>query len=269
MKFGLVGIGRFGKHYIKNLQEIEGSELVICSSRTPESYNVLPSELTNGVLWTDNINNILKADIDTLIIATHPDSHFKYARSALKAGKHVICEKPCMFSKEQRIEIDDLTHGTDNHFFTNYINLYNSKFEAMRHSIMSNHFTAVNLINVGNGPVREYSSLWDYGSHEVAMAFALNYETSGRLIHASKAGECYYFTLEFGRSVVYVTVGSGFAGRMNSKQSLNLKGKVQWVDEKKEPLLKLMLQDFISKPKTNLYVSRYVSKILTQVEQSL
>jgi predicted dehydrogenase len=269
MKFAIVGIGKFGKHYIKNLQEIKGSELIACCSRTPESYNALAPELSKNLIWTDKFENLLKIDVDTIIIATHPDSHFEYAKAALSAGKHVICEKPCMFSKKQLVEIDYLTSDSGKHFFTNYINLYNSEFNAMRSSVISNRFTAINLINVGNGPVRDYSSLWDYGSHEVALACHLNYETSGRLVHASKSGECYYFTLEFCRSVVYVTVGSGFAGRMNSKQSLNEKDKIQWVDNKKEPLLRLMLQDFISNPRTNLYISRFVSKILTQVEQSL
>lgn len=269
MKFGLVGIGKWGKNYIRTLQQIESAELLGCSSRTLESYNALPPELSKELLWTDNLNNLLKTDIDTLIIATHPNSHFQYAKAALQAGKHVICEKPCMFSRKQLAEIDRLAREKNKHFFTNYINLFGSKIKPMADSVMSNQFTAINLVNVGNGPVREYSSLWDYGSHEVAVALALNYEVPGRLVHASKSGECYYITLEFGRSVAFITVGSGFAARMNSKQILNWKDKIQWVDERKEPLLKRMLENFISCPRSNLFASLFVSRILMSVEQAV
>jgi predicted dehydrogenase len=37
---------------------------------------------------------LARRDIDAVIIATPPSSHFEMVTAALRAGKHVICEKP-------------------------------------------------------------------------------------------------------------------------------------------------------------------------------
>ena len=46
--------------------------------------------------------------VDAVYIATHPERHYDDVRSALEAGKHVLCESPIAISKGQYIELMDL-----------------------------------------------------------------------------------------------------------------------------------------------------------------
>ncbi len=49
-------------------------------------------QYVNGVEYKEIINSL--DDVDAVYIATHPSQHYNDVKSALKAGKHVICESP-------------------------------------------------------------------------------------------------------------------------------------------------------------------------------
>ncbi|SEN91955.1 Predicted dehydrogenase [Amphibacillus marinus] len=56
----------------------------------------------SGVTYVDNINELLlDAAIDLIVICTHMDSHFDYAKLALEHGKHVLVEKPFTETADQ------------------------------------------------------------------------------------------------------------------------------------------------------------------------
>ena len=44
---------------------------------------------------------VLASDVSVVVILTPPDSHADYARAALEAGKHVVCEKPVGMSRAE------------------------------------------------------------------------------------------------------------------------------------------------------------------------
>ena len=47
----------------------------------------------------DNIDCFLSSPLDAVIVATPNNTHTYYSDMALNAGKHVLCEKPVAFSK--------------------------------------------------------------------------------------------------------------------------------------------------------------------------
>ena len=50
---------------------------------------------------TGNADEIIAdKDINTVFIATRHDSHFKYVKAALKAGKNVFVEKPLCLNEQ-------------------------------------------------------------------------------------------------------------------------------------------------------------------------
>ena len=46
--------------------------------------------------------------VDAVYIASTHETHYKYAKVALKKGKHVLCEKPLAFTKKESIELYNL-----------------------------------------------------------------------------------------------------------------------------------------------------------------
>src|SRR3989344_5766028 len=82
LNFGVIGTGRFGKHYKRLLQEIEGVSLIATASLHENNTVEL---LANSL-------------IDCLVIASPASTHFQYIKKALENGKHVLVEKPMVLS---------------------------------------------------------------------------------------------------------------------------------------------------------------------------
>jgi predicted dehydrogenase len=153
MNFGLIGIGKWGRNYIKVIQELESSKLIGCSSLNKSTFEAL---LVNkeSLVWSNNWKDVLELNIDTLIISTQPKDHFIIAKEALKKGKNVICEKPCLFNNEEYGEIYSLQKNGV-FFYTNYINHCISLAPEIKKSILENEYSNLYLANFGCGPHRD------------------------------------------------------------------------------------------------------------------
>jgi len=267
MNFGLVGVGKFGKNYIRTLQQIPEAKLIATASKTGTNWEALPEELrqvphhlTYGALLGNE-------DIDTIIIATHPDSHFEIAQQALRLGKNVICEKPCMFTPEQYREIVDiliLKKGSVQ-FVTNYINLWHNWNYKVRTNFGAK-FSLWKIVNAGNGPHREYSSLWDYGSHVFSIIFhyypefELNYITKTTLNN-------YYFSGKAHYSYIQGMFGSGAEERENSVSIKGTDEDFYWKDDRTGNPLKNMIEGVMEgKILSNIKLSLKISRTLTDCE---
>ncbi|MBW7476496.1 Gfo/Idh/MocA family oxidoreductase [Paenibacillus oenotherae] len=92
LKLGIIGFGRIVElvhlPIIKKLEQITHYGVY---DMTPERV-----ELANrrSIAVYASIDELLASDVDIVLIATPPSSHYELARAALTAGKHVLIEKP-------------------------------------------------------------------------------------------------------------------------------------------------------------------------------
>jgi predicted dehydrogenase len=91
-KWGIIGCGRIAHRFMQGIQVVADTGLVASWSRTPSTVNAFVKQY-GGIACT-SVDELLASDIDAVYIATLPDSHAAYSIAALKAGKHVLCEKP-------------------------------------------------------------------------------------------------------------------------------------------------------------------------------
>lgn len=270
MKFCLIGIGNFGKNYIRTISKIENSEIISLCSQNFEKFEKIDTELKIGK-WFDNYKDaIIYKDCDTVIIATHPDSHFEIAKFALENNKHVICEKPCMFSEQQFEIINSLLKEKKLIFYTNYINLFQPVFSEIKNLInKDNKWDWIEIHNSGNGPIREkYTALWDYGSHVFSIILSL---FNIKEISINSAGLDNFgnhkILLLVNNKKIYLTFGNKSNQRINYIHFIKLNESIRWVDDKKNEPLKMMIKDFINnKLKSNIDLSRNIGKILNTIE---
>ncbi len=88
LKLGLIGIGKIARdQHIPALAADPRFELVACASRHAQ---------VDGVQNFPDIETLLAEvkDLDAISICTPPQAHFEAALAALRAGKHVMLEKP-------------------------------------------------------------------------------------------------------------------------------------------------------------------------------
>jgi predicted dehydrogenase len=107
LKLGLVGIGKIARdQHIPALAADPRFELVACASRHAR---------VDGVANFADIETLLAEvkHLDAISICTPPQAHFEAALAALRAGKHVMLEKPPAATTRQIVllQSEALRHG--------------------------------------------------------------------------------------------------------------------------------------------------------------
>jgi predicted dehydrogenase len=93
--FGVLGTARVVPYgLLAPAKETQGVEVIGIASRTPQKAEEFAAR--HGIQrWFGSYEALLEsADIDAVYIALPPALHYDWARRAIEAGKHVLCEKP-------------------------------------------------------------------------------------------------------------------------------------------------------------------------------
>ncbi len=105
LKVAVIGCGGISQYHLDGYKNIDGVEIyALCDIN---EKNLKSKGETYGVerLYTD-YNEMLKLEeIDAVSVCTWNAAHKECTVAALKAGKHVLCEKPTAMSKEEALEM--------------------------------------------------------------------------------------------------------------------------------------------------------------------
>jgi predicted dehydrogenase len=74
-------------------------------SRSPERAKEAAKAVSVPDVYTDAMKLIERDDLDAIAITTPPGQHHELALAALRAGKHVLCEKPFAVNAKQAKEM--------------------------------------------------------------------------------------------------------------------------------------------------------------------
>ena len=96
MKLAVLGSGMIVRDFLPHAAAVDGLDLVAICGRPASADRLAAMRDEFGI---DRVHLDLDAcladpDIDTVWIAVPNSLHAEYARKALEAGKHVVCEKP-------------------------------------------------------------------------------------------------------------------------------------------------------------------------------
>jgi len=113
MKVAVVGAGYWGKNLIRTFNNLGMlSAIYDLNEELLESYKI--DSVYNEVEFGKDYTYCLKRwDIDGIVIATPPGTHYSIAKTALMHDKHVFVEKPMTLNEGHAIELVDLAKERD------------------------------------------------------------------------------------------------------------------------------------------------------------
>lgn len=94
IKVGVIGYGYWGPNLVRNFMEAPGATVVAVCDLSEERLSQSRRRHPSIPTVTDSKQVLNDPEIDAIIIATPVSSHFELAMAALRAGKHVLVEKP-------------------------------------------------------------------------------------------------------------------------------------------------------------------------------
>lgn len=93
MRFGILGCGVIGPHHAKAIAGLEDADLVMVADELPDRAEELAGEY--GCEWTGDASELLSGpEVDAVCVCTPSGMHAEAGVVALRAGKHVVIEKP-------------------------------------------------------------------------------------------------------------------------------------------------------------------------------
>jgi predicted dehydrogenase len=236
---GLVGCGAWGRNYIETIKSIPSATLaIICD---PASMGVSFSVHHETTFATDyhGIENW----IDKVIIATPPSTHREIATHFLRAGIPVLLEKPVAETLRDAEFIFNIAQQCNTTILIDNIHLFAPAYIGLR-AIVSNWKRPFNIESFGlnYGPFREYSSLLDYGPHDLSMCLGItgSYPNSVKITKEKKnPGEIYNLELDFAEIHATVKIGNGHNHKERKFSVIGDDGYVTYVIHNgSEPILK-------------------------------
>lgn len=93
VRIGIVGTGRIAKRFAEEAHFIDAANIRAAMSRDMQKVENFIKNRDIPFGFSD-FESFLDSGIDAVYIATPHETHYSYAKQALLAGKHVLCEKP-------------------------------------------------------------------------------------------------------------------------------------------------------------------------------
>ena len=172
INLGLVGAGKWGKNYINTINRMPGIRLAAVVSSNSETRNFVQTDVKLFSNWS----SIIDLSLDGLILAVPPKVQTEIAMCALKARLPLLLEKPMALDPKEAEKINKASREQKVSILVNHIYLHNPVYMKLKQLLINegSEIKAIHTHSGNRGPFRkEWSALWDWGPHDLAMALDL------------------------------------------------------------------------------------------------
>lgn len=138
IKLALIGCGKWGKNYLKTVNAIEGCELKWACDLDYEKLN--QSAAYPHTRFTKNKSDILNdSEVQGVVIATTPESHYILAKEAISKGKAVLVEKPVTINRKDSHDLIELATAQNTVFMAGHTLLYHPAVRKIKGFLEEKH----------------------------------------------------------------------------------------------------------------------------------
>src|SRR5688572_12025027 len=107
MRVGVIGYGYWGPNLVRNFAELADARVAVVADRRADRLALAQRRYPGIRVTADPLDLIADPDVDAVVIATPVALHFDLARAALRAGKHVLVEKPIASTSDDASRLID------------------------------------------------------------------------------------------------------------------------------------------------------------------
>ena len=177
VRVGIVGLGYWGPNLARNIDGLEGAELVWCCDGRPEVRERLAAAHRNA-RFTGDLNDLLADDtLDAIVVATPVPTHADLAVRVLEAGKHCFVEKPLALSVADAERALAAARDSDHVLMVGHLLQYHPGVRKLKEIAESGelgdiHYIYSNRLNLGQLRADE-NALWSLGAHDISVILHL------------------------------------------------------------------------------------------------
>lgn len=177
---GVVGYGYWGPNLVRNFSETPGSQVVAVSDLHADRLALVQGRYPAISTATDYHELLADNRIDAVAIATPVSTHFELASQALRAGKHVLVEKPLAATSQQAIQLVEDAEQRKRVLMVDHTFVFTGAVRKIRELVADNvlgdmyYYDSVR-VNLGLFQ-HDVNVVWDLAVHDLSiMDYVLPY----------------------------------------------------------------------------------------------
>jgi predicted dehydrogenase len=167
----VIGYGYWGPNLARNLFERSEFELRMLCDRDPAQRDVFTRRYAAEA--TGRLEDVLEdPEIEAVVIATPPHSHYAIAKAAMEAGKHVLVEKPMATNLDDAIDLADIAAATQRVLMPGHTFIYSPAVNAVRDLIRHGDVGDIHFITSARMNLGKYQSdgvVCDLAPHDLSI----------------------------------------------------------------------------------------------------
>ena len=135
MRIGLIGAGQIGNQHLTGYGKISEANVVAVADLLAERVETAKADYSIADGYTDFRELLARDDIDAVDVCVHNNKHAPLTIAALKAGKHVYCEKPMAGAYRDAADMLEAARSCDRMLHIQLGTLYSAEARAAKRLI--------------------------------------------------------------------------------------------------------------------------------------
>ncbi len=170
---GVIGCGYWGPNLIRNFAENERAQLRWICDTDEKRLSAIGRRYPATHTATDYRQLLADPELAAVVIATPVATHYRFAKDALLAGKHVLIEKPFTTNSREARELVELAEGRGLTLMVDHTFIYTGAVRRIKEIVESGelgellYFDSVR-INLGLFQ-RDINVVWDLAPHDLSI----------------------------------------------------------------------------------------------------
>lgn len=168
-----IGCGYWGPNLLRNLTEHPQCQVKYVADLSVNRRTFV-NNLYPDIITTNSTDKIFSDnDVNAVVIATPAKSHYDLAIQSLKAGKHILVEKPMACTVKEIDHIQALSTKENLTAMVGHTFLFNPAVEYLKHAIENGELGDLRYIisqRLNLGRIRsDVDALWNFAPHDISI----------------------------------------------------------------------------------------------------
>ena len=172
IKVGVIGCGYWGPNLIRNFVENRLSEVVIVADLREERLNYIKASYPQ-IITTQNYQDLFTLNLDAVVIATPPATHYPLSLECLQHGLHVLVEKPITINSQHAEELIEVARAKELVLMVGHTFEYNVAVHTLKNLIDSGELGQIYYVDAARLNLglfqRDLNVLWDLAPHDISI----------------------------------------------------------------------------------------------------
>jgi predicted dehydrogenase len=211
VRFGVIGYGYWGPNVVRNLDQLDGSEVVAVCDKSPTSRKRVQKAYPRVRVASDCEELTTSSDIDAIAVVTPVWTHYDLAKAALQNGKHVFVEKPFTSNTAQAEELMNLAEQKNLKIMVDHTFLFTGAVKKIGQLLNEGalgklYYYDSTRVNLGLFQ-HDVNVIWDLAPHDLSIIDHLIKETPEAVVatgetHLNDHEDIAFITIYFPNKII-------------------------------------------------------------------